>query len=512
MSQGRRTTDRRRRVLYWSQAVNGPSTAASRREAARLREARRPAEMFGSRVRRQLRARWFGLVPVRRRTMSAVVGSIIAIATMLCTAHYCSVAWPTLADQGEIARPLRLDRPDSFGRWFVGILMLGSCGASLLVYQLRRHRLDDFRGHYRLWRLVLIVMLLASLNSVVSLIDWTGALLDAAIGKRVALSGADWIRIVVSLGGAVLAIRLIAEVRRSRPALVTMLAAAGFLAIPEAVKWNFLEVTTIERWALVTSAPMLAFTALFLSFAIYLRMLYRQARRLDETDLLKDRFQQMRLRVFRRGDSSEEREDEPEQEPRSDRKRPKRWWRREPQEPTVDQPIARKFAEEPNKAEAPKKVVQMVDDPSVIEDDDSVAEPKAKRRWFGLRRAKPTAIDQEREQPDGTSSSQAPVAANKPSRFSMRLKPAQAEQTVEVTQATEDDSEEAKPKRRFGLGAFRKQRQEQAIDHSSNSNSRASNDSGDDQDIDPEGIDWNGLSKSERRRLRKQLKRQGDAA
>ncbi len=506
MSQGRRSIDRRRRVLYSAQADTGPSTAASRRESARLREARHPTEMFGSRVHRQLRARWFGLVPVRRRTMSVVVGSVAAIAMLLCAAHYLSVVWPTLIDQGEIARPLRLDRPDSFGRWLIGMLMLGSAGASLLIYQLRRHRLDDFRGHYRLWRLVLVVMLGASLNSVVSLIDWTGALLDVAIGKRVALASSDWIRIVVSLGGVILAIRLIAEVRRSRAALVAMLAAAGLLAIPEAVKWNVLEVETIERWALVTSAPLLAFTALFLSFGIYLRMLYRQVRRLDETDLLKDRFQQIRLRVFQRADANEglEPDSDSEVEPR------KRWWRRERKEIVAKESIEKVSV----------KLVEAIEPavkPNITEEDQAVAEPRPKRRWFGLRSARPERNDDDDSQSPDATEGQTPPTAKKRSRFSMRLKPTAASAPELVAEPDADESDESKPKRRFGLGGFRKQRAEQttaesASDSRSGSNQINSARSNDNEYIDPAGIDWNGLSKAERRRVRKQLKRQGDAA
>ncbi len=518
MSQGRRTIDRRRRVLYTAQADSGPSTAASRREAARLRQARRPTSNYGSRVHQQLRGRWFGLVPVRRRTMSAVVGSLAAITIMLCAAHYIAVTWPSIANRGDIARPLRLDRPDSFGRWFIGMLMIGSAGASFLIYQLRRHRSDDFRGHYRLWRLVLIVMLLASLNSVVSLIDWSGALLEAGLGKRVALSGADWIRIVVSVSGAILMLRLIAEVRRSRAALVAMLAAAGFLVLPEAVKWNVLEVETIGRWALITSAPLLAFTSLFISFGIYLRMLYREVRRLNETDSLKDRFEQMRLRVFKRpGDQAESNEQSP------DNHSPRRsWWRR-----------ARSKSLSDNESRSDQSPDQELDDqdpqpkPSAEQAGPEPQKSKTKkpRRWFGLRRAKsePSEQDSTRRKTQADSSADSPTD-NKPrrSRFSLRLKPPAAKQVeaVDEKQLESGEAEQATPKRRFGLAGFRRQKAAQSAGSEESTAAKRSGSnaingsaaaSGNDH-IDPEEIDWNGLNKSERRRLRKQLKRQNNAA
>lgn len=505
MSQERRTIDRRRRVLYSAQAETGPSTAASRREQARLREARSPTTTYGSRVHRGLRGRWFGLVPVRRRTMLVATGTVAAIALVLCAFHYMAVAWPSIANQSAIARPLRLDRPDSFGRWFAGILMMGSAGASFLIYQLRRHKRDDFRGHYRLWWLVLIVMILASLNSVVSLIDWSGALLDAAIGKRVALAGSDWIRIVVSLGGAVLALRLIAELHRSRAALIAMLAAASFLAIPEAAKWNVLEVETIGRWALVTSAPLLAFTSLFLAFGIYLRMLYREVRRFDESDRLKDRLQQMRLRVFQRSGVDDRSEEKAESR--------QRWWQRKEKEVRDDEvEQEEKFLEE---EEQPEPVAQRVK--SRAAESDQKSEPKPRRRWFGLRAAKVESDTDDREKTLKRSVDQ-PPASKKKRRFSMRLKPSATTEADSKADEQPDfkDADEPKPKRKFGLGGFRRQRDEEvAVNGPTAEQDAASHQTANvstDDYIDPDEIDWNGLSKAERRRLRKQLKRQNRAA
>ena len=92
-------------------------------------------------------------------------------------------------------------------------MLTATAGIALLIYQLRRYRNNDFRGQYRLWRLVIIVTLLASVNTLVSLLEWGGAILDAGFGKRVALAGSDWIRLIVTFGGGVLTLRMIAELR-----------------------------------------------------------------------------------------------------------------------------------------------------------------------------------------------------------------------------------------------------------------------------------------------------------
>ena len=309
MSYTQRNSDRRGRVLYTSAlAENEVSTPASRRNALLLREARNPTAAYGARVQRRIRGRWFSLVPISRRNLFLVAAVLWSVAFLLAAAHYAAVTWPSLTLQSNlaVARPLRLDHPDSFGRWFMTLLLACAAGVSLLIYQLRRYRIDDFQGHYRLWRIVIVLCGVASLDSLVSVIDWAGALLDFGMGRRAALSGNDWVRILVAIGGTVLAMRMVAEVRRSRWSLITMIMGWSLLAIPVAAKWNLFEVNSMPRWTLVTTAPLLGVTTLFLSLVGYLRLLYREVRRVEDSVSLSFRMQNFSGRVF-----NGEKEDEP---------------------------------------------------------------------------------------------------------------------------------------------------------------------------------------------------------
>ncbi len=524
MTNGRRNSDRRRRVLYTAHhADSNPSTAASRREAERLREARRPTAAYGMRVKRRLRGRWFSLVPVRRRTLITTSSVLFGISLLLCAAHYASVAWPSIAYRPEIARPLRLDRPDSFGRWITCVMLTGSAGASLLIYQLRRYRIDDYQGRYRLWRLVLIVLMLASVNSLVSIIDWSGALLDAGLGRRVALSGSDWIRLVVSIGGAILSLRLIAEVRHSRWALLTMILACTLLSLPEAAKWNVIKLDSVGVWALVTSAPLLAFTSLFISLGGYLRMLYREVRQIDEGDSWAIRVQRFRLRVLQRTDDGTAGDDRDKDEDQDDSDRqdePKRhWWRRQSSSPRRDrQPGQQENDDWEDDVEEKVTQVRRIDTAAVPDDgDDRRTDESARpgRRWFGLRRAKSATGGDDRS---GVEEQAKPKQETK-RRFSLRLDPAAAarsNQKADQKSEQADGESDAKPKRGLG-GWFRGRKspaeQDVASDDPPESTARRPPRQGnDEQEIDADDIDWDAMSKTERRRLRKKLRRQGRAA
>jgi hypothetical protein len=350
--------------------------------------------------------------------MISIASVLLGIAALLCAAHYAAYSWPSLAYNEAISRPLRLDRPDSFGRLFTVTMLAGCAGASLLIYQLRRYRNDDYQGRYRLWRLVLVVMLLASINSLVSLIDWGGSLLDAAFGKRVALAGGDWLQIVVSIGGAILALRLLAEVRRCRFALIAMALCCAVLAIPQAARWNVLDVNTLTRGIVVTAAPMVAFTLLFVSFGAYLRMLYREVRDIEESDSLRDRFQQMRLRLFQRPD-----DDESEVHDESDaRETPKRrWWggRSAVAESEVTQEDAYEEEEEQEPEEDASLEEQELEDHTPI---------RKRKGWFGRRRRREaedsvdSEVELENEETDAVEDE--PVAPKKKRRgWSLRLSP-----------------------------------------------------------------------------------------
>src|SRR5690606_3952739 len=131
--------------------------------------------------------------------------AILGAAALLALAHWLAVTWPPLAHREPLARPLRLARPDSFGAWLRSALLVLAALTSLLVYQLRRYRNDDYRGSYRIWPPVIILIAISSVDGIVGLIPWLGEWIDLLLGKRVAMAGSDWIRIVLTVGGAALA-------------------------------------------------------------------------------------------------------------------------------------------------------------------------------------------------------------------------------------------------------------------------------------------------------------------
>jgi len=477
---------RRRRVLYTHRTV-GEQTAADGRRAAALREARRPATPYGSRVYRRLRARWFGVVPVRWRTMAAVTTGLLTAVLLLTIAHAAALSWAPLAYRPEVARPWRLDRPDSFGNWLGSLLFASAAFLALMIYQLRRHRSDDYQGHYRLWRPAIILLALGSLDTSMLLTDWLGQLVDTALGQRRALAGGDWVRLLLVVGGATFGLRMLAEVRRSKAALGYLLAAGGFLVFPTLVRWNIVAVDSLTTATLLASARLLGTAALWLALLSYLRMLYREVRNLNHGPGLRQQARHWQQRLLETA----------------------RLPRRQPAADT-DSPPPREAKRQP----------------AADERSDKPASARPRPRLFGWRRRRQaeTATDGEApdphpqaETPEATATAEAADAPAKPRRrwlpayFSKRAADTAAGPD-ENAAATETPAEETQPSPPQPTATAPPSPAAPSPAATSPAATSGGDDGEEDEWIDPESIDWQNLSKSQRRRLKRQLKRQDRAA
>jgi hypothetical protein len=496
----RRNHDRRRRVIYTSGLEPTVVNAASIRRTEELRQARRPAAVYGARVRRRLRGRWYSLVPVRQREFILIAAVLTAISIALVIAHLATERWSLLSGNPILARPFRLDQPDSLGRFFQTSMLVLAAGVCLLIYQLRRYRLDDYQGQYRLWRTTLILSALAALNCHCGLIEWSGSAIDAVLGRRLALSGANWLRMITTMGLFVLGIRVFVDIRRSRMALIALMTASVLILIPETVRWN---VSTLGPWIVLT-APTLAATTYVIGLLAYLRVLYREVRDIQDGPSMGQRLRKMKWSIVSKEESEED------EEPQSD---------------------------------APRRVQQKRG--AALQHDAEVAEPDdaktAKRGlltrlvWFGRRKSsndgQPTARQQRAAAKLAASqAAQAKKAAQIQASRALSEQKLAAKKQAEQKQAEQkqDDPVANEPKpQRFGLGRFFKSPSQSKVetsekdqrppfepisDESEDNDESYSDHLEDPENVDPDSAQGETLNRSDKRRLKKQLRRQGRAA
>jgi hypothetical protein len=302
---------RRRRVLiYQSCCGDEATTAVDRRKAEQLRKARKEPATYGANVNRRLRGRWFSLVPVKRRAIAAVGFVLLLVVASLGIAHWAANYWQPLAQRPEVARPFYLDRPDSFGTWVRALFLAAAAGTATLIYQLRRYRNDDYRGSYRMWPPVIILIAIGSVDAVAGLFPWLGELIQWGMGRRVVVSGGDWMRMLLSVGGLALGVRILIELRSSKLALASMAIGSVFFAIPLLAQWEVLKPETQARWFLITTSPLIAAAALWFACAAYLRKLFREVRGIDAEDSLSRRFVLWKEQVWGGDENDDSEEDE----------------------------------------------------------------------------------------------------------------------------------------------------------------------------------------------------------
>ena len=90
------------------------------------------------------------LVPRRLTTIWLWLVGGLAIISGLEILHNWQRDFSAGCATGQFAA-FDLTRSGSLGSWFSSLLLLGSCVAAALVYAVRRHRIDDYRGRYRIW-------------------------------------------------------------------------------------------------------------------------------------------------------------------------------------------------------------------------------------------------------------------------------------------------------------------------------------------------------------------------
>jgi len=121
-----------------------------------------------------------------------------------------------------VAATFALTGSGNLASWFASLLLLSAVVGSLQVYLLRRHKLDDYRGRYRIWLVVAAWSAIASLDASSGL----HRLLDL-VARRLPASGmlasADgwWLLIASGLTG-ILGLRLLLEMRRTLVSVVFM--------------------------------------------------------------------------------------------------------------------------------------------------------------------------------------------------------------------------------------------------------------------------------------------------
>lgn len=171
----------------------------------------------------------------------------------------------------EAAASLEMGTRGSLSSW-VATLWLGAAGAmSLLIYSIRRHKLDDYRGRYRWWLVGVAAWLVMSVDASCGIHQLFAATMVHLTGYSGPGGGVLW---WIGLSGIVLcglSIRIAWEMRVCRPAMWAYLSALGLWTIGLAVQMTGVRFGSLGNALPAEIAKLLGHLSLLFGLSLYAR-------------------------------------------------------------------------------------------------------------------------------------------------------------------------------------------------------------------------------------------------
>ncbi len=186
-----------------------------------------PAETYTSQARRDEQPRLTDLIPIRYRTLTLIyaIGLLIVAGLEVLYFHIDSLAAHVVR---EALGAFDLASRGSFAAWYASLLLSVMGVTAALLFSLRRHRIDDYRGRYRIWLWATLGYLALAVNQTADLDALLCEMVEQAAARVGMALAWMWPALCLTVGLACL-LRFSFEVRRSRGAL-----ALGWLG---AVEW-----------------------------------------------------------------------------------------------------------------------------------------------------------------------------------------------------------------------------------------------------------------------------------
>jgi len=194
--------------------------------------AKGPVRAYHEAVLNQRQPKVTDLLPVR--PLWVVVLLLIGL-TGIATVEAIHVHAATLPqiEGAEHLASLNANSPGSLAAWFASAMLAIAAALAAVVFGIRAHRIDDYRGHYRIWLWTAAALTWLSLDAATGVHDALGLALTLVTGKQVFSTSLaagctlTWVALYGLAFGA-LGLRLVFELWNSRLSLTALLV-AGFL-------------------------------------------------------------------------------------------------------------------------------------------------------------------------------------------------------------------------------------------------------------------------------------------
>jgi hypothetical protein len=195
-------------------------------------------------------------IPRRHRTIAVLVlGGVVFSALAVAGQQFAVQIVGQL--HGAAIDPRSVSADTGLAAWLSSVLLVATSAACAIVHSIRRHRVDDVRGRYRVWRWAALACLFASANSVASFHTFAADALGHFAGWTALRDGAVWWLALAGIPSAWLILRTLADVKESRIVAALFLFAMGSYSAAFASFLGFLPAVEPAWEPLVTCAATL---------------------------------------------------------------------------------------------------------------------------------------------------------------------------------------------------------------------------------------------------------------
>jgi hypothetical protein len=175
-------------------------------------------------------------------------------------------------------RSLDLEARGGLATWFASLLLVATALQSILIYRLRRHRADDYRGRYRVWIWLPLVWGGMATCIATHVGEDVVALLRNLIGGETIVNQPHAEALACCGLGLVVAIRIALEVRRSRSTLLFLTVAIGCYFAAFLVRSGLIApASDVLRVMAQSTVALLGHLSLWLTVGTYSRFVFLQA-------------------------------------------------------------------------------------------------------------------------------------------------------------------------------------------------------------------------------------------
>lgn len=215
--------DRRKQLILESTERDPESAEAAiraRRRARRTgleRETEVPTKRdagYSQDVRSTCQQRLVQLIPVRRRSMMVVAIVCFGMWATSLLLHYWVHIRPTDPTQlSPIAYLFHLRSYYGLPHWFATQLWMLTGIMAVMIYQIRKHKLDDYQARYRVWLGLAAASFFASMDSSTTCLDLLGRSIDPWARAEVGYSGMALVLATFAAIVGILGLRLCGELQ-----------------------------------------------------------------------------------------------------------------------------------------------------------------------------------------------------------------------------------------------------------------------------------------------------------